>query len=105
MPNFASLSHYLLAAFCALTPKLYPAHAQQPPPPKPAVMEKMHGVWIEGPGFDIKYGLSYEACAARCVENKACLMLEYYRPQRKCNLYSTERPQLKGGASDVAVRR
>ena len=72
---------------------------------KPAVMEKLSGVWVEGPGFDIKYGIAYDACAERCLANSTCVMIEYYRPQKKCNLYNTIRPRLAGGSSDVAIRR
>ncbi|HRD78647.1 MAG TPA: PAN domain-containing protein [Hyphomicrobiaceae bacterium] len=88
------------------------AAAQSPSPAAPpatltaaATMERLKGMWIEGPGFDITYGAAYEACATRCLANARCRMIEYYRPERKCNLYDTVRPRLKGGSSDVAIRR
>jgi PAN domain len=68
-------------------------------------MEKFNGVWVEGPGFDITYGRTYDACSQRCLETATCVMIEYYRPEKKCNLYSTLRPRLNGGSSTVAVRR
>ena len=76
-----------------------------PVPAKPAVMEKFSGVWVEGPGFDITYGKAYDVCAQRCLANATCKMIEYYRPQKKCNMYAAERPRLKGGSSEVAIRR
>jgi hypothetical protein len=35
----------------------------------------------------------------------ACAMIEYYRPEKKCNMYNTLRPRLAGGSSDVAIRQ
>jgi hypothetical protein len=70
-----------------------------------ATMEKFTGVWVEGPGFDITYGRTYDACSQRCLETATCVMIEYYRPEKKCNLYSTLRPRMNGGSSTVAVRR
>lgn len=66
---------------------------------------KYQGVWVEGPGFDITYGAPYEACARRCLANARCKMIEYYRPERKCNLYTSVRPRLRGGASIVGMRQ
>jgi PAN domain len=75
-------------------------------PAKPnATIEKLAGVWIEGPGYDISYGGSYDACAQRCLGTPHCAMIEYYRPEKKCNLYSAVRPRKPGGASDVGIRR
>ena len=98
---------------CSAVTLSVPALAQAPAiSTKPAAattaggtMERLQGVWIEGPGFDIKYGIAYDACARRCLETKSCVMIEYYRPEKKCNMYDTERPRIKGGSSDVAIRR
>jgi hypothetical protein len=68
-------------------------------------MERLAGVWIDGPGYDIVYGGTYDACAARCLATSACAMIEYYRPEKKCNMYTAARPRLKGGSSDVALKR
>ena len=84
------------------------ATAQQPSgaAPKPAPsMERLSGVWIEGPGFDIGYGGTYDACAAKCLATARCVMIEYYRPEKKCNMYDAVRPRLKGGSSDVALKK
>ncbi len=70
-----------------------------------STMQKLSGVWIEGPGFEITYGANYATCSQRCLANAKCAMIEYYRPEKKCNLYDAVRPQLKGGSSDVAIRR
>jgi hypothetical protein len=32
-------------------------------------------------------------------------MIEFYRPERKCNLYDKVRPRLAGGSSIVGIRR
>lgn len=71
---------------------------------EPARIEKLSGVWIEGPGYDISYGGTYDGCARRCLATARCLMLEYYRPEKKCNLYSAIRSRIKGGSSDVGIR-
>ena len=94
----------LLATFAAA------AHAQTapaPPPaaPPPARMERLTGMWVEGPGFNITYGGAYDACAQKCLATAACVMIEYYRPEKKCNMYDKERPRVKGGSSDVALKK
>lgn len=76
-----------------------------PPPVKALAMERLKGVWIEGPGYDVGYGGSFEACAQKCLVTARCVMIEYYRPEKKCNLYDAARPRQKGGSSDVAVKR
>jgi hypothetical protein len=63
------------------------------------------GVWIEGPGFDVTYGVTAAVCAQRCLGNPKCVMIEYYRPEKKCNLYDTIRPQKAGGSSVVGIRQ
>lgn len=62
------------------------------------------GVWVEGPGFEVTYGGNFDGCAKRCLGNKSCLMIEYFRPEKKCNLYNTIRPRKVGGSSIVGIR-
>lgn len=74
-------------------------------PKQGGVMQRLPaGQWVEGPGFEVTYGITYEKCASKCVTNQKCVMIEFYRPEKKCNLYSSKRPTKKGGSSDVAVR-
>lgn len=68
-------------------------------------IEKLSGVWVEGPGFNITYGKTYEVCAQLCLDTQKCVMIEYYRPEKKCNLYDTLRPRKQGGSSHVGIRR
>lgn len=69
-------------------------------------MEKLAGVvWVEGRGYEVNYGANYEKCAARCLAASKCVMIEYYRPELKCNLYDVMRPRKSGGSSNVAIRR
>ena len=68
-------------------------------------IEKLTGVWVEGPGYDVSYGGDYEGCAQRCLATPKCVMIEYYRPERKCNLYSSPRPRKAGGSSFVSLRK
>lgn len=101
MTTFASLGLAfagMAAAFAALSP----ATAQDQAKPR---IERLAGVWIEGPGFDVTYGKDYDACASRCLANAKCAMIEYYRPERKCNLYDTVRPRKPGGSSIVGLRK
>ena len=88
----------LLAALAA------PPAAAQAPANVRASLERQSGVWVEGPGYDITYGGTYETCAMRCLAASQCVMIEFYRPERKCNLYSTARPLKKGGSSVVGLR-
>lgn len=67
-------------------------------------IERLSGVWVEGPGFDITYGGTYDGCAQRCLATPACVMIEFYRPEMKCNMYNAKRPTKKGGSSDVGIR-
>jgi PAN domain len=67
-------------------------------------LERTTGMWVEGPGFDIKYGGSYDQCADRCLAESTCLMIEYYKPEKKCNMYNTERPLKTGGASIIGKK-
>jgi hypothetical protein len=80
--------------------------AQQAPstPATPQILQRLQGVWVEGPGYDIKYGADYETCAKRCAGEAKCLMIEYYRPEKKCNMYDVRRPTKRGGSSGVAVK-
>jgi hypothetical protein len=95
----------------ALTLFATPALAQQqaqpiaPPASVAPIMERFTGVWVEGGGFNITYGGNYDACAAKCLATAKCVMIEYYRPEKKCNMYDAERPRLKGGSSDVALKK
>ena len=84
-----------------------PAISQQPAAPAKTAptMQRISGVWVEGPGFDIGYGGTYDACAAKCLATAKCGMIEYYRPEKKCNMYDGARPTLKGGSSDVALKK
>ena len=72
---------------------------------KLVVIEKLSGVWVEGPGYEITYGAAYDVCAQRCLNTPKCVMLEYYRPEKKCNHYDTVRPRKTGGSSDVGIKR
>lgn len=68
-------------------------------------IESLTGVWVEGPGFDITYGGTYDNCAKRCLASAKCAMIEFYRPEKKCNLYGEMRPRKTGGSSEVGIRR
>ena len=70
-----------------------------------AAIEKVSGVWVEGRGYDVTYGGTYDSCAARCLAAAKCVMIEFYRPEKKCNLYDQMRPHKTGGASKVGIRR
>ena len=95
--NYALPLAVLAAAMIA------PAAAQAPAKAR-ASLEQRAGVWVEGPGYDVTYGGTYETCAARCLGASQCVMIEFYRPERKCNLYSSMRPLKKGGSSLVGLR-
>jgi PAN-like domain len=67
-------------------------------------LEKTTGMWVEGPGFDIKYGGTYEQCADRCMADATCVMVEYYKPEKKCNMYNAVRPLKTGGSSIIGKK-
>lgn len=68
-------------------------------------METLSGVWVEGRGYDVTYGGTYEACAQRCLQTDKCVMIEFYKPEKKCNMYDNMRPRKTGGSSNVGIRR
>ena len=95
---------FVLAVAVALS--LAPAlAAESQSAAKTPAMTRLAKVWVEGPGFDITYGGTYAVCTSRCLASAQCVMIEYYRPEKKCNLYDAVRPTLRGGSSDVAIRR
>lgn len=75
------------------------------PLPAGAALQRLDGVWIEGPGYEITYGGDYEGCSRLCLRTERCRMIEYYKPERKCNLYDSVRPRRQGGASIVGIRQ
>jgi PAN-like domain len=87
-------------ALLAATVPLSAAWAEAKP-----TIEKTTGMWVEGPGFDIKYGGTYDECAQRCLATSSCVMIEYYRPEKKCNMYNTIRPLKTGGSSIVGTKK
>ena len=104
VPSLALATAMLLTSIAA-TSAQEKSTAPAQPAAASATIEKFAGVWVEGPGFDIKYGASYEVCAERCRSLPRCVMIEYYRPQKKCNMYDKERPRLSGGSSIVGMKR
>jgi hypothetical protein len=117
--GLAAAALALLAVQSAFSPSVMaqakgPAKATAEPVAAPAApvptggatrMEAFKGTWVEGGGYDITYGKDYDTCAKRCMAASKCVMIEYYRPEKKCNLYDSVRKQLKGGSSVVAVKR
>ena len=74
-------------------------------PPRIPGIDRYDGVWIEGPGYEITYGGTYEACTHLCLGQVRCRMVEFYIPEKKCNLYDSSRTQIKGGKSIVGVKQ
>lgn len=108
--GFSRLGFGGITALAAIMLSAASALAQTPAPtpvpvPAPSMMEKTTGMWVEGPGFDIKYGGTYEQCVERCLSTSSCVMIEYYRPEKKCNMYNTVRPLKTGGSSIVGTKK
>ena len=100
-----SVAAYECHAQTTLDRRSEPPTAEVPSSVRQAVMKKTPGVWVEGPGYQITYGRTYELCAQQCLAANRCRMIEFYRPEKKCNLYDSVRPQLKGGDSTVGIRQ
>ena len=49
-------------------------------------------------------GTTYAACEKRCIETDRCIFLEFYRPEKKCGLFSFKPKQKSGKKADVAVK-
>ena len=102
-----SLSVALLAALVASGGVSLPVNAKSGGTKSVAAgsMETLSGVWVEGRGYDVTYGSTYEACAQRCLQTDKCVMIEFYKPEKKCNMYDNMRPRKTGGSSNVGIRR
>ncbi len=76
------------------------------PPPRSAFIERRpYGEWVEGDGYEVWTGSNYSDCEQRCLADSRCAMMEFHRPERKCNLYRERRAIKSGGSSDVGIRR
>ena len=106
--GLSRLASSCVMAIAALALPAAAAFAQdqgQVPAQARSSIEKATGMWVEGPGFDINYGGTYDRCAERCLATSSCVMIEYYRPEKKCNMYDAVRPLKSGGASIVGTKK
>ena len=100
------IEHFRIFCACAVTGALLATALALPVAAKSTgTIEPVPGVWVEGRGYDVTYGGTYDSCAARCLAAAKCVMIEFYRPEKKCNLYDQMRPHKTGGASKVGIRR
>jgi hypothetical protein len=50
--------------------------------------------FVEGEGYE-----------QRCAADNSCVMLEFYKPDRKCNLYANRRSIGSASTADVGVKQ
>lgn len=73
---------------------------------EPAVfIEKLASHYVEGPGYVTHWGGTYDQCDRRCVADQRCVMIEFYKPQKKCHLYDHTRFSGRSDAADVGMKR
>lgn len=72
----------------------------------PKRMERLSGQWVKGDGNLLVETMgSATQCEQACLSESSCKVSEYFRPERKCSLFSYM-PQISpGGKADVAIKR
>jgi hypothetical protein len=79
-----------------------------PPPPassSDAVISRQSGRYVEGEGYRTYAGSSYGQCEQLCLEDGSCRMIEFHKPDAKCNLYSHTRIDGSSKDADVGIKR
>ena len=83
-------------------------------PTKPFVMPtigntarivKIANRYIEGDGYSTKTAASFAQCEQRCIADQRCLAMEFYRPERKCNLFEAIKNPLASNDADVGIKQ
>ena len=61
--------------------------------------------YVEGEGYATTLDSSYDDCSRRCLDDGRCLMFEFYKPKRKCNLFDHTRAKKTSDAdAEVAIK-
>ena len=56
-------------------------------------------------GYATALDSSYDDCSRRCLDDGRCLMFEFYKPKRKCNLFDHTRAKKTSDAdAEVAIK-
>jgi hypothetical protein len=90
-----------------------PAATSAPAAATPAaIMEKRAAHYVEGPGYITffhkqtpGYGGTYGECEKNCLADSRCVMIEFYKPLRKCHLYNHTKFSGQSRDADVALKR
>jgi PAN domain len=63
------------------------------------------GRFVEPDGDRLYSTTNYAECAAVCQRDAACVMVEFYRSGRKCNVFYRTVPTKPGGDADIGYRQ
>ena len=76
-----------------------------PAPPPTGTMRRLTDSYVVGEGYDTILRSHVSDCEDYCLQDRQCRMMEYFRPEKKCNLYShrNTRPA-EGNAALVGVK-
>lgn len=66
-----------------------------------ATIEYHENTYVAGEGYDTLRGITYGNCASQCLADNSCAMIEFYRPENKCNLFRHSRTA--GWSRDAVV--
>jgi hypothetical protein len=76
-----------------------PVYTPLPVPRAEATIQRYANRFVEGEGYRTFYGSSYGSCAQSCLADGNCRMMEFHKPDAKCNLYN--HTQIDGSSSDA----
>ena len=61
--------------------------------------------YVDGEGYETTLNSSYDQCAERCVADSRCRMIEFYGPDRKCNLFNHSKMAGESKVASVGMKR
>ena len=68
-------------------------------------MERQANTYVKGEGYDTLYGYSLAACEAQCRSDTGCAMVEFYKPDNKCNLFRHTKTAGASREAMVSIKR
>lgn len=87
------------------TPNARPAPDRAATQSAVARIEKWADHFVDGDGYDKRVATAYADCESRCLSDARCLMMEFYRPTKMCNLFAKTSTAKAATSADVGMKR
>jgi PAN domain len=71
--------------------------------PRQPAMRRLADSYVIGEGYETHRRASADLCQTLCVGDTTCAMSEFYKPERKCNLYSHRNTRAASGNSAIVA--